>query len=52
MLPVTHGEAYTKINIMLYTVIWWYYYLPYLTGLFASCTCLAPIARGGLSYLQ
>jgi len=35
MLPVTHGEAYTKINIMLYTVILVVIsILPYLTGLF------------------
>ena len=35
MLPVTHGETYTKINIFLYTVILVVITLmPYLTGLF------------------
>jgi protoheme IX farnesyltransferase len=35
MLPVTHGEAYTKINIFLYTVMLVVItVLPYLTGLF------------------
>lgn len=35
MLPVTHGESYTKINIMLYTIILVVItILPYLTGLF------------------
>ena len=36
MLPVTHGEAYTKINIFLYTVMLVVItVLPYLTGLFS-----------------
>ena len=35
MLPVTHGERYTKINILLYTVMLIVVTtLPYLTGMF------------------
>jgi len=35
MLPVTHGEKYTKINILLYTVMLMVITtLPYLTGMF------------------
>ena len=43
MLPVTHGEAYTKINIFLYTVMLVVItVLPYLTGLFGW---LYPVRR-------
>ena len=35
MLPVTHGERYTKINILLYTILLIVVTtLPYLTGMF------------------
>ena len=46
MLPVTHGEKYTKINIVLYTLMLIVVtVMPYLTGLFgwlylASCLIL------------
>lgn len=34
MLPVTHGEAYTRINILLYTILLTVITLiPYLTGM-------------------
>ena len=47
MLPVTHGEAYTKINIMLYTVILVVVsILPYLTGLFGWLYLLGSLLLG------
>jgi protoheme IX farnesyltransferase len=47
MLPVTHGEAYTKINIMLYTVILVVItILPYLTGLFGWLYLLGSLLLG------
>ena len=47
MLPVTHGEAYTKINIFLYTVILVVIsVLPYLTGLFGWLYLSASLLLG------
>ena len=47
MLPVTHGEAYTKINIFLYTVMLVVItVLPYLTGLFGWLYLSASLILG------
>ena len=47
MLPVTHGEAYTKINIFLYTVMLVVItVLPYLTGLFGWLYLSASLLLG------
>ena len=47
MLPVTHGEAYTKINIFLYTVMLIVItVLPYLTGLFGWLYLSASLLLG------
>lgn len=48
MLPVTHGERYTKLHILLYTVILFLVtLLPYLTGMFNWFYLLGAIALGG-----
>ncbi len=47
MLPVTHGERYTKINILLYTVMLIVItILPYLTGMFGLLYLLGSILLG------
>jgi len=47
MLPVTHGETYTKINIVLYTLILLVItVMPYLTGLFGWLYLSASLILG------
>ena len=47
MLPVTHGERYTKINILLYTVMLIVItVLPYLTGMFGLLYLIGSILLG------
>lgn len=48
MLPVTHGERYTKLHILLYTIILCIVtFLPYLTGMFNWLYLLGAIVLGG-----
>jgi len=48
MLPVTHGERYTKINILLYTVMLIVVTtLPYLTGMFGWLYLAGSLLLGG-----
>ena len=48
MLPVTHGEAYTKLHILLYTIIMVLVsFLPYITGMSNLLYFIAAIALGG-----
>ena len=48
MLPVTHGEAYTKLHIVLYTVIMILVsLLPYLTGMSGLIYLAGALALGG-----
>ena len=48
MLPVTHGERYTKLHILLYTIILCVVtLLPYLTGMFNWFYLLGAIVLGG-----
>ena len=48
MLPVTHGEKYTKINILLYTVMLMVITtLPYLTGMFGLLYLVGSLLLGG-----
>lgn len=48
MLPVTHGEAYTKLHILLYTIILCIVtVLPYLTGMFSWLYLLGAVVLGG-----
>jgi len=48
MLPVTHGEKYTKINILLYTVMLMVITtLPYLTGMFGLLYLAGSLLLGG-----
>lgn len=48
MLPVTHGERYTKLHILLYTIIMVLVsFLPYLTGMSNLLYFLCAIALGG-----
>ncbi len=48
MLPVTHGERYTKLHILLYTVILCLVsLLPYLTGMFNWLYLLGAVVLGG-----
>lgn len=48
MLPVTHGEAYTKLHIVLYTVIMILVsLLPYLTGMSGLIYLTGALALGG-----
>ncbi len=48
MLPVTHGERYTKLHILLYTIILCIVtLLPYLTGMFNWLYLLGAVVLGG-----
>lgn len=48
MLPVTHGEHYTKVHILLYTIIMILVsFLPYLTGMSNLLYFISAIALGG-----
>lgn len=48
MLPVTHGERYTKLHILLYTIIMVLVsFMPYLTGMSNLLYFLCAIALGG-----
>ena len=47
MLPVTHGERYTKINILLYTIMLMVITtLPYLTGMFGLLYLVGSLLLG------
>ncbi len=47
MLPVTHGEAYTKLHILLYTIIMILVtLLPYITGMFSWLYLLGALVLG------
>ena len=47
MLPVTHGERYTKINIFLYTLLLLVVTtLPYLTGMFGVLYLVGELLLG------
>ena len=49
MLPVTHGEAYTRLNILLYTILLVLVtVLPYLTGMSGLIYLLAAIVLGAM----
>jgi protoheme IX farnesyltransferase len=49
MLPVTHGEAYTRLNILFYTILLVLVtILPYLTGMSGLIYLLTAIALGGV----
>jgi protoheme IX farnesyltransferase len=48
MLPVTHGEAYTRLNILLYTILLLLVtILPYLIGMSGLIYLAAALALGG-----
>lgn len=48
MLPVTHGVQYTKVHILLYTIILFIVtLLPYLTGMFQWLYLLGAVTLGG-----
>ena len=48
MLPVTHGEAYTRLNILMYTVLLVLVtVLPYLTGMSGLIYLLTALVLGG-----
>ncbi|MFT7500485.1 MAG: protoheme IX farnesyltransferase [Rheinheimera aquimaris] len=48
MLPVTHGEKYTKINILLYTLLLMVVTtMPYLTGMFGGWYLIGSLLLGG-----
>lgn len=48
MLPVTHGEKYTKINILLYTLLLIVVTtMPYLTGMFGGWYLIGSLLLGG-----
>ena len=48
MLPVTHGDAYTRLNILLYTILLLVVtVLPYLIGMSGLIYLLAAAALGG-----
>ena len=48
MLPVTHGEAYTRLNILLYTVLLLVVtILPYLIGMSGLVYLVVAMALGG-----
>jgi len=52
MLPVTHGEAYTRINILLYTILLFVITIvPYLTRMSGVIYLLSAIVLG-ISYLR
>ncbi len=49
MLPVTHGEAFTRLNILLYTILLCVItVIPYLTGMSGLIYLVAAIALGGI----
>jgi protoheme IX farnesyltransferase len=51
MLPVTHGEAYTRINILLYTILLFVItIIPYLTQMSGVIYLLSAVALG-IAYL-
>ena len=51
MLPVTHGEAYTRINILLYTILLFVItIIPYLTRMSGVIYLLSAVALG-IAYL-
>jgi protoheme IX farnesyltransferase len=48
MLPVTHGEHYTKLHILLYTLIMFAVtLLPFATGMFSWIYLLGALVLGG-----
>jgi protoheme IX farnesyltransferase len=48
MLPVTHGEAFTRLNILLYTILLLVItVMPYLTGMSGLIYLLTALASGG-----
>ena len=48
MLPVTHGEKYTKVNILLYTLLLMVVTtMPYLTGMFGGWYLIGSLLLGG-----
>ncbi|MEO1247775.1 MAG: heme o synthase [Pseudomonadota bacterium] len=48
MLPVTHGEAFTRLNILLYTILLLVItVLPYLTGMSGLIYLVTALASGG-----
>ncbi len=48
MLPVTHGERYTKLHVLLYTIILFMVtLLPYATGMFNWLYLLGAVSLGG-----
>jgi protoheme IX farnesyltransferase len=48
MLPVTHGEQYTKLHILLYTIILCIVtVLPYITGMFSWLYLIGAVVLGG-----
>ena len=52
MLPVTHGDAYTRVNILLYTILLVLITLmPYLTGMSGVLYLAAALVLDGL-YLR
>ena len=52
MLPVTHGEAYTRLNILLYTILLLVItILPYLTGMSGLIYLVTAMILGGM-FLQ
>lgn len=49
MLPVTHGDAYTRVNILLYTILLVLItIIPYLTGMSGAIYLLAAIGLGAV----
>ncbi len=49
MLPVTHGEAYTRLNILLYTILLVLVtILPYLTGMSGLIYLVTAVVLGGV----
>ena len=49
MLPVTHGEAYTRLNILLYTVLLGVItIIPYLTGMSGLIYLVSAVALGAV----
>ena len=49
MLPVTHGEAYTRLNILLYTVLLFVItVIPYLTGMSGLIYLLTAVSLGAV----
>ncbi|MEO1202431.1 MAG: UbiA family prenyltransferase, partial [Pseudomonadota bacterium] len=49
MLPVTHGEAFTRLNILLYTVLLCVITIvPYLTGMSGLIYLISAVILGGM----